>query len=52
MITSARAAITNSSNEQAIAEFSQKSDNVSNIQVKPMLPLWVDHHPIPHDDHL
>ena len=30
MITSARAAITNNSNEQALVEFSQKSDNVSN----------------------
>ena len=29
MIQSARAAITNTSNEQALAEFSQKSDNVS-----------------------
>jgi len=29
MIQSARAAITNTGNEQAQAEFSQKSDNVS-----------------------
>jgi len=31
MIQSARAAITNTGNQQAQAEFSEKSDNVSNV---------------------
>ena len=33
MIQSARAAITNTSNEQALADFSQNSDNVSLLLV-------------------